>query len=303
MESGIERQHHWRWKIALYLFLAGAGAGAYIGAVLADIFWTNGIYLSKNGVLLGTALVIAGTPLLILDLGRQRRFLRAGFNPRTAWIGRGFYVLSIFIILGLMHIGFWIWPFKILETERSFRVTVGIINGVFACATAMYTGLLLKSMKPIQFWNTSLIVVLFFLSALSTGSISVLLSSINHFAEAEGGKVILGFLIRGDLILILGESLVLGLYLFTMFRASSASKKSVLSLIRGDLKLLFWGGIVICGLAIPVFLKYVELIHSELVMPELITISCLFILSGGLLLRYGILAAGVRVDPLLPKCR
>ena len=171
MTGKIERQIHWRWKIAFYLFLAGMGAGAYLAAVLTDLFWPEAAYLSQNGVILGTVLVILGIPFLIFDLGHRERFYRAGIDPRIAWIGRGFYILSGFIILGLIHIGLWIWPFNVLEGNPTLRLTVAVINGVLALCVMAYTGLLLKSMKSIHFWDTPLIVLLFFLSALSISSL------------------------------------------------------------------------------------------------------------------------------------
>jgi formate-dependent nitrite reductase membrane component NrfD len=298
-----ERQRYWRWKIAFYLFLAGTGAGAYMVAVLADVFWPEAVYLSKKGVLMGTGLVILGIPFLILDLGRKGRFFRAGVDAKIAWIGRGFYILSIFTILGVIHIGFWIWPFNFLEIEKSFRITLSIINGVFAFGIALYTGLLLRSMNSIHFWDTPLIVILFFISALSSGVVSLVLTSISHFAEAKGGGIVLNLLLTADLLLIFLEFLILGFYLLTMHDATEASKKSVLSLVKGDLSLLFWGGIIVCGLITPFILKCIEIFYSELAVAGPVVISSLLILIGALLLRYGILAAGVQVTPLLPNCR
>jgi formate-dependent nitrite reductase membrane component NrfD len=301
MTEGIERQPHWRWKIAFYLFLAGMGAGAYLVAVLADLFWPEAAYLSRNGVILGTGLVILGIPFLVLDLGHKVRFYRAGIDPRVAWIGRGFYILSVFVILGLIHIGFWIWPFKILEVDNTLRLGLAFINGVLAFCVMIYTGLLLKSMKSIHFWDTPLIVLLFFLSALSTGVISLMLYSISQLAQTKEGETILNFLLKTDLVLILLESLVLGFYLGTMLRATEASEKSVISLIQGDLKFLFWGGVILCGVIVPFVLKCVEILNGGLL--GLVFISSLLVLMGGLLLRYSILAAGVQVTPLLPGCR
>jgi formate-dependent nitrite reductase membrane component NrfD len=302
MTEKVERQSHWRWRIAFYLFLAGTGAGAYLVAILADLFWQEAAYLSKNGVLWGTGFVILGIPFLILDLGRKERFLRAGINPRIAWIGRGFYILSIFIILGVIHIGLWIWPFNVLEINRAFRLTLAVVNGIFAFGVILYTGLLLKSMKSIHFWDTPLIVILFVLSALSTGVISLVLSSLNYLAGNGNGDV-LNVLLRVDLILIFFESLVLAFYLGTMSGTSEASHKSVSSLLLGDLKLLFWGGVVLCGLVIPLVLKSIEVFSMGLETAGLVFVSSLMILIGGLLLRYSILAAGVPVTPLLPDCR
>ena len=303
MTEKIERQPYWRWGIAFYLFLAGTGAGAYMVAVLIDIFRPEMAYLSRSGVFGGTVLVILGIPFLILDLGKKGRFLRAGISIRTAWIGRGFYILSAFIVLGVIQIGLWIWPFSILEGERPLRLTLQIINGVFAFGVAAYTGLLLRSMKSVHFWDTPLIVILFFISALSTGTIFLILSAMPSFGESVREKALLNFLLRADMVLIFLESLILVFYLAAMHDATEASEKSVSALIRGDLKVLFWGGVIVCGIIIPFFLKCIEVFSSEVDLAGLMVISGLFVLLGGLLLRYGVLAAGIQVTPLLPNCR
>jgi formate-dependent nitrite reductase membrane component NrfD len=105
------------------------------------------------------------------------------------------------------------------------------------------------------------------------------------------------------MVLIFLESLILVFYLAAMHGATEASEKSVSALIRGDLKVLFWGGVIVCGIIIPFFLKCIEVFSSEVDLAGLMVISGLFVLLGGLLLRYGVLAAGIQVTPLLPKCR
>jgi formate-dependent nitrite reductase membrane component NrfD len=302
MTEKVERQAYWRWEIAFYLFFAGTGAGAYLVAVLIDMFKPEMAYLARSGVFGGTVLVILGIPFLILDLGKKGRFLRAGISIRTAWIGRGFYILSAFIVLGVIEIGLWIWPFSLLEGERSLRLTLHVMNGIVAFGVAAYTGLLLRSMKSVHFWDTPLIVILFVLSALSTGVICLVLFSMTHLTGNEHGAAS-NFLIRADMILIAIETLILTFYLVTMSSASETSRKSVTSLIHGELKLLFWGGVIFCGLVLPFVLKAVEVFGSSPDLAGLVSVSSAMILIGGLLLRYSILAAGVQVTPLLPNCR
>ena len=60
-------------------------------------------------------MVAIGAPFLILDLGIKRRFMYACLNPRTSWVARGFIILSIFIVIGLVLIckvcvAFWMAP-------------------------------------------------------------------------------------------------------------------------------------------------------------------------------------------------
>lgn len=302
MEKKFERQPYWRWKIAFYLFMAGTGAGAYLISSLIDLFCGEASFLTKSGVTGGTIFVTLGIPFLIIDLGRKERFFYASLNPRVTWIGRGFYILSFFIILGFIHIGLWIWPFQILELNRSLRLIFSIINGIFAFGVALYTGLLLKSMKSVHFWDTPLIVILFFISAFSTGIVFLIFFSIRNLSESWN-KDFLNFLLVIDLILILIEGLVLIFYLITMAGGTEAAKKSVCSLLQGDLKFHFWGGIIFCNLIIPFILNSIKVYGSKHDLINLILISSILSLGGGVFLRYCILAAGVQVTSLIPKCR
>jgi len=170
-------QTKWLWIIAAYLFLAGVGGGAYLLGVAADLIggeqWT---FLSKAGIILGFPCVAIGAALLIFDLGTPKNFWRAAMKPGTSWMARGVIILSIFMILGVIHIAFWIWPFpNVLEGAEGARQILSIVGAVFALAVMIYTGLLLEASRPIAFWGAAILPELFLVSALSTGLMGVVL--------------------------------------------------------------------------------------------------------------------------------
>src|SRR4030066_646508 len=168
-------QQEWKEIIAIYLYLAGMGAGSFIIGILIhwmgpelnplsipfiELFGVR-LDLAKIPILWGPIMVSIGAPFLILDLGIKWRFMYACLNPRTSWVARGFIILSIFIILGLVLLAKSILPFEWLHADSPLWRIPETIALLFAFSTAIYTGILLKATKSVPLWNTSLLPILF----------------------------------------------------------------------------------------------------------------------------------------------
>jgi polysulfide reductase chain C len=272
-------QTEWRWLIAIYLFLAGVGGGAHITAVTADFLgWTK---VATIGVCLGWPLVLIGCLCLLGDLGNMINAWRVARKPDTSWIARGTIIISIFMIVGFIHMILWIWPGTMGETNVAARHVVGVIGAVFAFGTMIYTGLLLGDALPIPFWNTVLLPILFFLSALSTGVMAVILVGV--IAGAEQSRLLtLG---RIDVLLIVVEALVLAAYMHASYRIPN-TRMSAQCVLAGEAAAMFWFGVGVCGLLIPLLIDAVGLHGAWAVIASVLG------LIGGLCLRYVVLAGG-----------
>ncbi len=178
MDSKLVPQGHWGWKIAAYLFLAGAGSGAYVTGSVADYLGREYATLSRIGIMLSAPLVFVGMLFLILDLGLKRNALHAFAHVRSSWISRGTWIISIFLVLSTLEIVTRFWPFEWLSTQRSFDLSLEMIASGLAIATMVYSGLVLGASKPIAFWSTPLLPLLFFVSASSCGVMLVLLGGV-----------------------------------------------------------------------------------------------------------------------------
>src|SRR5512135_696825 len=167
-------QIEWRWLIAAYLFLAGVGGGAYLAGVIADFAggadWTT---VSKIGVFLGVPCVLIGTFFLLADLGKPGNAWRVWMKPGTSWIARGTIIIVLFMIFAAIQTAFWIWPFP--GAIENARGGIAVLGAIFGFLTVIYTGLLLAYSQPIALWRTALLPVLFFVSALSTGIMAIML--------------------------------------------------------------------------------------------------------------------------------
>ncbi len=272
-------QTEWRWLIAIYLFLAGVGGGAYITAVVADFLgWTE---IANIGVCLSWPLVLIGCLCLLGDLGNVGNAWRVARKPDTSWIARGTIVISIFIILAFIHTILWVWPGTMDAAQGNARLTFGVIGAVFAFGTMVYTGLLLGDAIPIPFWNTTLLPILFFLSALSTGVMAVILVGVITAVE-QAHVVTLG---RIDIVLIVAEALVLVAYLHGSYRLPN-TRMSAEHVLRGEVAMFFWIGVCACGLLIPLAFD-ASGVHGPAA-----AFASILGLIGGLCLRYVVLAGG-----------
>lgn len=289
--SRLVPQGHWRWKIALYLFLAGTGAGAYVAGVAADYLGEGYTTISKVGLVLSAPLVFVGMIFLILDLGQARNALFAFKRVGSSWISRGTWIISIFIVLSALQIATKVWPFHWLSAGGGFNLSLELVTSAFAVGTMLYTGLLLGASKPIAFWSTPILPLLFLISASSTGLMAVLLGGA---ANSVGPAYLLPFR-QADVILIAVEMLVIALFLQGTHRVKE-SRYSASMFINGALARRFWGGVVACGLVIPVLAEMltVSLPSGSGTLAVLAGGLCMLLgLAGGLLLRELILSAGV----------
>ena len=301
----LRPQKEWKEIIAIYLYLAGMGAGSFVIGTLIhwmgvklnppflpsiDLF-SYTLNLSSVPILWGPVMVAIGAPFLILDLGIKWRFMYACLNPRTSWVARGFLILSIFIIFGLALLAKSILPFEWLHPESVLWRILEIITIAFAFATAIYTGILLKATKSIPLWNTHLLPLLFLVSALSTGSMAIILSTLGTglFSHDTGA---LKVLMHGEQMLVVIEGIVLYLFLSRRYRAAEQGKDSVRLLLFGKMKMIFWGGIVLLGFIFPVILENIALFFPGNVV--LIFVAGILLLCGGFFLRLGILHAGIK---------
>ncbi|HEX9075942.1 MAG TPA: NrfD/PsrC family molybdoenzyme membrane anchor subunit [Anaerolineae bacterium] len=289
----------WGPLIAWYLFLAGVGAGAYLVGVGASTLGTKYQPLVRPGILLGAPLVAIGSGLLLLDLGNPIRFYLGFLRPQSSMISVGILIITVFILLGLLHIAALLWPSRVKLSARALA-WLGGVNAVFALATAIYTGLLLGVVKAVPFWNTPMLPLLFLVSALSTGAGAILLALavwrlIRPVSQEQAEQLVESehLLSRVDIPLIAVELLVLFFLLFLMGGGPSMAAESARYLVTGGFAVAFWVGLVVVGLLVPAVLEAWSLRGGQALNVGALAGVCLLI--GGIVLRYAVLSAGASV--------
>lgn len=303
---GASASHEIAWGglIAIYLFLAGIAAGAFLSAALTDLFGKNPQpKLIRAGAYIPPIAIIIGLLLLIFDLDRPLSFWKLLFNVNFASVmSIGTFIISLFTAASVVYAYLvWTWPAaqkrgiqitvagqeaaaasQVKETGlQALRKPVAVVGSLLAVGTASYTGFLLSAVSTNQFWSVPFLGIsdvpflpfLFLVSALSTGLAATLIAAIDCSDLTFYKKV--------DIVLLAIEILLL-IVLYTS--VSSA-------FFQGTLATLFWIGVVVIGLLLPLILAiYGVSHHKNLVLPV-----CGMVVIGGLALRYFVVYAGQMV--------
>jgi formate-dependent nitrite reductase membrane component NrfD len=285
----------WGSIIAWYLFLAGLAAGAFIAAALAAFKNRDTHRIQLIGRSIALVALAVGLFLLMFDAEAGFKnplrffYLLTNFNSVMTW---GVAILGVFGCISLITLILTILGKKV----PSWLDGLGIAAAI---CTAAYTGVLIGVIKTYPLWNTALLPVLFLVSALSAGLAGTLaVSALVAHKELEK----LGVLKKFHFALPPIELLLLATLLYVTSSSASAARLSVERLVFGDLSLIFWLGLVVVGLLIPLLLDYLSTFvlgrtkansHISGGARALEVTSGASVLVGGFLLRYLIIVAAV----------
>jgi formate-dependent nitrite reductase membrane component NrfD len=326
----------WGLPVIGYLFLAGVGAGAL--TVSASVLLRGGtegagkhFQIARYGALLAPLPLIVGTAMIIFELGT---FQAAIENGEFALLFKFIY-LFLTINLSPMSIGSWVLGVCILlslvyaytflpanaapgDDQSKLRRTLAWIAIPLGISVAIYTGVMLGVMPARPFWNTPMLALLFLVSALSGGTAGILLlkaifnPSGNHAGDGKADNATPAgstgqseyLLASSDLVFIGFEFLAIFLFLiFAQMAVGAQAYALKVILPGGELATLFWGGVVLIGLVIPVAieLRYVVptlVYHKPYMAPRSMEILvAVIVLAGAFLLRYVVVIAGQITGP------
>ena len=281
---GVKPQREWGWLVISYLFLGGAGAGLFLISLYIDHAWAG---------LLGLLVLVLGTLLLLLDLGRPERFWRAFFRPWTSWISRGCFFITLMVLFGALQIapglGF-LW-----ENGSALGSVIKAVSVAAAVLVMIYTGFVLSPSPAIPFWNSALFPVIFFVYSLLAGIDILILAS----PFLPGAPLDLASLERLQIYLALACLLLVLSHLSVMSSSAVAARESIRLLTRGRWGLLFLGGVIVAGLVVPLALSWAVLWKSQAQAVFAFTvILALLRLFGDYLFRFLVIRVGL-YDPLL----
>jgi formate-dependent nitrite reductase membrane component NrfD len=301
------RMIYWNYLITIYLFSAGVSAGAMIVSIAADFI--NPVKYEKivrTGAYIAPFPIMAGMVLLILDLERPRLFwlLLTTIKYKSvmslgAWIIALFSAVSIvYFILNLPE-GY----------SRKLKMKAGAIKAVkamgFVLSTcvALYTGILLSTLTARPFWNTPMIPVLLFISAVIDGLAAISLVLCLNPNDSVGREEINNnesFIHTMDFVLLYLLSLATAVFIIGMGRSTEGAANALGAVTGGRFTVMFWFGFVAAGVVIPFLAAAYGLFakvktHS----PRLTIISAWAALIGGYVLRSVIVNAGQLTQAIL----
>ena len=115
----------------------------------------------------------------------------------------------------------------------------------------VYTGLLLQGLGAVALWRSPFVPVLFTLSSLSCGIAVVLVAAFFADPEGEAGRIVRP-LVRADAALIVLEAAAAALFAgLALAGGHPGTAASAAQLVDGSGAPAWWGGFVLCGLAVP----------------------------------------------------
>ena len=294
--------------VVCYLFLGGTGAGlclvlSVLGLLVprSCLSTPPGVHLHPSAAyrkLLGSGLVAAfvllalGIVCLVADLGNAERMILLLVHPTASYLAVGSWALAACLALaaalGLAWLGVGVWNVALVRV-------VHVVAGLASLVVMVYTGLLLQSLGAVPLWATPWLPALFAASSLSCGIACAFLGAV--FVETRRPITRpLARLALVDGVLLVLEALVMAGYLAWAF-AGEGTALAAQALVAGDLRWAFWGGAVLCGLAVPFALERC-LTHGNS-RTQLLWIAAA-LLAGGFALRFCLVGAGAYDATQLP---
>lgn len=286
--------HVWGWEIPVYLFLGGWVAGCM---VLAGYFLWKGHDWRRPSVVsllpwVGLVLISLGMLALFLDLEHKlyvwRMYLTLQPTSPMSW--GGWILLLVYPVLVLCGIAglpkplLESWPplAALAARLRSIEVAraLGLASLLVGVALGIYTGILLSSLGARPLWASAALGPLFLVSGLSTGA------AFAHLVARDPGEQ--ATLLSADNVFLAVEAALIGVYLVGLLTASESHARAAGLLLGGPYTAVFWVFVVGLGIMLPLALQLLVAAHRighTIVAP-------LLVMSGGLALRFVIVAAG-----------
>ena len=232
---------------------------------------------------------VLGGGLHLVFLGKPARFWRIVVSSgwQTSWISRGLIFVSLFLILGLVHMALITWA----NPVTGLLVAVDI----FAFLTIIYGGFAMNYVKGIPLWNTVLLPVLYVVSGLWGGAELTL--GITLASGEIGTGIVIEEWIR---ILLTGFLLLIPVYLLSVRYTSVTGQASVKNMVLGKWSPLFWIVSVFLGMAIPLVAIILSFVIGLETLRAFVYIAIVCGLLGDLSVRYLILRCGL-YSPLIPS--
>jgi len=276
----IERRGILVWLAEVFTAL---GAGMFLVSLYFNSLW---------GMLIAwLIIVVLKIPLHLAYFGKPLRFWRT-IPPftnawKTSWFTRGITFSVLFTSFGFIQLVLSYWL-----PGTGWEIAFKVLAGITAFLVGIYSGFIMNYCRSIPFWNSALLPLVFIFAGLADGFALMMAVAL------AGGGVNIMAAEAGSRVLLIISALIMATYLWSATYTSSTAKQSVIELVRGNIALAFWIGIVALGIIIPLAISVSSYFVGEASVLLLIAaIICHTI--GAFALKYCLLKAGIH-NPILP---
>jgi sulfite dehydrogenase (quinone) subunit SoeC len=272
----IDGQGKFLW---LAFYTGGLGGGLY----LASLYFN-----SLAGMLVSWFIVAAlKGGFHLLYLGKPLRCWRILARPQTSWISRGFIFVAGFVLFGALQL-----IVSYFQPGSGLEIVLKVIAGVMAFCEAIYTGFAMNYVNGIPFWNSALVPVLFILYGI-LGGLALLMGIMLGTGDSSGLLAVE----EASRPLMIAGTVALIIYLWSATYMGETAKASVRELVSGRISVLFWVGLIMLGIIVPLGVSLLSL--KITVEPSVVIAGIICEIIGGLSLRYCLLKGG-QYSPLIP---
>lgn len=266
------QQQEWIEGSGVYLWLAfffsEIGAGIYFLSLFSNY---------RTGFVLGWLMtLVLGGLIHMRYLGNPGRVLRIFTKPRTSELARGMWVILIFVVLGFFQILPWL--FSGLPWT-GFNFMYKIIMGIVCILLIMHGFATMNVIRALPSWSSTMILPLSIISGIWVGSQFVEFFMILSKADVAAFEMWSRVFFFVYLCFFL-------LYIWGTHHISDTAHFSMNELLKGNYAQLFYFGVVVVGLLVPLLLTLIIWANVNVF---LIFFRLVFVFVGDLLLRYTIM--------------
>lgn len=282
----------WGMLIVIHFFLSGMAAGSFITSAAASYLDEEKYKkIASAGAYLALFSIMIDVPILLLDLDRPLRFITLMYRgsitaPLTwgVWFLTGLGLFSLFNIA--LHRG--------MGPVKDYKNLILLVGSVCAIGVSAYTAIALNiatNARPI--WSNGMVIPVFMVASLITG-----IAAVSLVVSLSGVRKGLSSLNTANALLLLFQLLMVGFLLLTASTSSALGREAAGAILSGALSPVFWVGLVIIGLLIPVIVSW-KILLAKVAEPGAGTTALIsaMVLVGVFVLRY-IIVYGGQVIPL-----
>jgi formate-dependent nitrite reductase membrane component NrfD len=216
-----------------------------VAALLAG-FVGPGLWINVISPFIALVALVATGALLIFDLKRPDRFFYLLTKPNfRSWLVLGAYILMAYgalataWLLGIFH----------LPRRAALFSWPTMLTLLLSAASAGYSAFLFAQAKGRDLWQSPMFLWHLLVHALIAGSATLVITGwfLEDLFVIEGSMAVLMLSMMVSLLMVLAE--------VALPHVSEDTKRAVDMLIRGSLRVRFWGWVVGAGLMLPIVLS------------------------------------------------
>jgi formate-dependent nitrite reductase membrane component NrfD len=256
-------------------FLSGAGAGAWLLGLVLD---------QRLASLLGLIAVVLGGAVHLAFLGRPGRAWKMMRRPQSSWISRGLWSMLVFIPTAALYIagayGAW-------STSSAFSIVMLVLSLAGMAGIFLYKGFVYAVSRAVPLWHSPLLPVSYIALALRGGAALTFIALAFAGSDSAVASAQTWWL----------ASTAAAVFLFLLELEAGHSDPTVRHSLgvmwRGAIGWVFFGGVVLVGLIVPLALVLIG--YGASLGTASLLVAGVTSLAGDLAYKYCVNTAGTYV--------